>query len=216
MALLGRTGMPDIAELAEPELRLAGTRINPRTNGPSRGMHSTVDHAAGDRGRRAAREVRLPANARVGSAQWSPDGSRLAFTNTVANGIELWVADARTGQARRVMGPELNATLGSPYEWAPDGRSLLVKRVVPNRGAPPAAPRPGRPGDPGEQGRAAPVRTFQDLLANAHDEALFDHYFTSQLARVPAGGGRDADRRAGRDLQHFSISPGGEYVLVSA
>ncbi|MEK6630966.1 MAG: S9 family peptidase, partial [Acidobacteriota bacterium] len=34
MALLGRTSMPIIAELAEPMLRLAGSRVNPKTNGP--------------------------------------------------------------------------------------------------------------------------------------------------------------------------------------
>jgi dipeptidyl aminopeptidase/acylaminoacyl peptidase len=215
MALLGRAGMPAIAELAEPELRLAGTRINPRTNGPSRGMHSTSITLQEIEGG-AQREVRLPANARVGSAQWSPDGSRLAFTNTVANGVELWVAEARTGQARRLMGPELNATLGSPYEWAPDGRSLLVKRVVQNRGAAPAAPQvPAGPVIQENTGAAAPVRTFQDLLANAHDEALFDHYFTSRLARVPAGGGNATPLGEPGVISNFSIAPGGEYVLVS-
>ena len=34
MALLSRTSMPSIAEVAQPMLRLAGLRINPRTNGP--------------------------------------------------------------------------------------------------------------------------------------------------------------------------------------
>ena len=36
LAWLGRTGLPPLAELAEPELRLAGVRINPRTNARSR------------------------------------------------------------------------------------------------------------------------------------------------------------------------------------
>ena len=34
MALLDRASMPKIADLAEPMLRLAGSRINPKTNGP--------------------------------------------------------------------------------------------------------------------------------------------------------------------------------------
>jgi len=34
--LLEEESLPSIAELAEEELRLAGMRINPRTNGPSR------------------------------------------------------------------------------------------------------------------------------------------------------------------------------------
>ena len=33
VALLGRANLPPIAELAEPDLKLAGFRINPRNNG---------------------------------------------------------------------------------------------------------------------------------------------------------------------------------------
>jgi hypothetical protein len=35
------SGLPSIADLAQPELRLAGLRFNPRTNGPSRGRYFT-------------------------------------------------------------------------------------------------------------------------------------------------------------------------------
>jgi hypothetical protein len=37
MLLIHRPGYPSIEELAQPELRLAGLRMNPRTNGSSRG-----------------------------------------------------------------------------------------------------------------------------------------------------------------------------------
>src|SRR5687768_5959498 len=36
IAQLERSSMPGIAELAQPVLRIAGRRINPRTNGPHR------------------------------------------------------------------------------------------------------------------------------------------------------------------------------------
>ena len=38
-------------------------------------------------------------------------------------------------------------------------------------------------------GVPAPVRTYQDLLGSAYDEALFDYYATSQLALVDASTG---------------------------
>ena len=74
---------------------------------------------------------------------------------------------------------------------AADSKTLLCQTVVADRG--PAARRPKVPAGPTVQestGKAAPVRTFQDLLKNPHDEDLFDYYATSQLAsgRSPATG----------------------------
>src|SRR4051794_18814365 len=40
--LLERPSLPPVAELAAPELRLAGLRINPATNGPSREDYYTA------------------------------------------------------------------------------------------------------------------------------------------------------------------------------
>ncbi len=39
MLILTRPGLPGIDEVSQPELRLAGNRINPRNSGPSRGWH---------------------------------------------------------------------------------------------------------------------------------------------------------------------------------
>src|SRR5688500_16121731 len=78
LALVTREGLPSIAEMAEPELRLAGFRISPRTNGVSstRAAYSsgiTFQDLAGGR----PRTVRLPAGARIANTQWSPDGRHL-------------------------------------------------------------------------------------------------------------------------------------------
>ena len=87
---------PPIADLAEPMLRLAGQRINPRTNGPHRspriGALTLITIADGK-----AQQVELPPNARLGLPTWSPDGQRFAFTQTMDNGIELLVGIAKTG-----------------------------------------------------------------------------------------------------------------------
>ena len=213
-ALLGRAGLPPIAELAEPELRLAGVRLSPRSSGPSRGQSFTSltlrELGGGERA------VRLPAGARLSDLRWSPDGSRLAFLNTTDAGIELWAADAASGEARRLTGAVVNdAFPGVPFEWAPDGRALVFKQVPAGRGAAPAAPTvPGGPIVQENAGRAAPARTYQDLLQNAHDEALFEHYFTSRLARVSATGGAVEALGETGLIREFSLSPNGEYLLV--
>ncbi|CAN5827823.1 S9 family peptidase [soil metagenome] len=214
IAFMDRSGMPSIGELSEPELRLAGVRINPRTNGPSRSGFATGIRIAPVQGG-AERVLRGPRDARISWVQWSPDGTRLAFGNTVENGIELWVSDVANGAARRLLGAELNGTAGSPFLWSSDGRSLLVKRVVPGRGALPARSASAGPIIQESAGSSDPVRTFQDLLTNAHDEALFEHFFTSQLALVPAAGGQATPLGSPGIFSSVSMAPSGEYVLAT-
>jgi dipeptidyl aminopeptidase/acylaminoacyl peptidase len=217
LALLTREGLPSIADMAEPELRLGGFRISPRTNGVSatRATYSNgitfQDLATGQK-----RAVQVPAGARLSYTQWSPDGRSLAFVNAAAGGLELWVADVATGRARRVTGPELNATIGSPYRWLPDNSGFVVARVPANRGpAPRASEVPAGPIVQENAGRTAPARTFQDLLQSASDEALFDHYFTSQLTRVPLAGDAGVPLGEPGIFFNFDPSPNGQYLLVT-
>jgi hypothetical protein len=62
-------------------------------------------------------------------------------------------------------------------------------------------------------GRTAPVRTYQDLLSNPYDEALFDYYFTSRLALVALTDG--AVRPIGEPglIMSAQLSPDGRYIL---
>ena len=213
LAFLDRSARPTIAELAEPELRLGGTRINPRTNGPSRASFFTgIRIGSVDGG--GERAVQTPPDARISYVQWSPDGSRLAFANTTEGGIELWVADTATGAAQRIVGPELNAALGSPYQWASDGRSLLVRTVVAGRGPEPTVGVVTGPVIQESEGDSNPVRTYQDLLQTPHDEPLFEYYFTSRLARVPADGGATTPIGEPAIIASFDPSPSGDYLLI--
>ena len=216
IALLGRANLPPIAELAEPDLKLAGYRINPRNNGPANSRISWLNAlsfqpVAGGPERRVA----LPAGARFTSPSWSPDGKRLAFLVDRPTGLELWVADAATATARRLTGASVNAAFGSGFEWLPDSSGLGVRMVPAGRG--PAPKSGGVPTGPVIQenaGRTAPVRTYQDLLRNAADEAQFEHFFTSQLALVPLSG---APRMLGAPGLYLgsSVSPDGRHLLLT-
>src|SRR6185436_1366634 len=120
------TSLPSIADLAQPMLRLAGLRINPHTNGP----HSPVGFRAlviRDLSSGVERKVTTPAGARLGSPRWSPDGQRIAFTTTTDKGIDLWVANAATGESRSLTSRTLNAVTGPPCTWVPNSRSLLCQ-----------------------------------------------------------------------------------------
>jgi dipeptidyl aminopeptidase/acylaminoacyl peptidase len=215
LVLADRAGLPDLKEMARPMLRLAGHRIDPATNG-RHGPGSIT----GLRVRRLddGTEVRivLPQGAEPGMPSWSPDGSRLVFTNTAHDGIELWIADPATGRAEVLLGPRLNGAMGSPYTWMPDSSTLLVRLVLKDRG--PAPGQPAVPAGPAIQetaGRGAPVRTYQDLLRDAHDEALFDHYMTCQLAFLDAATGVLRNVGPPAVYTETSPSPDGTKLLVT-
>ena len=217
MAFLTRPGAPPITKLAEPELGLAGVRINPRTTGPSRasGYTAVSFQAVGGGPERAL--AGLPAEAPVRSVAWSPDSRHVAMLVDRPDRIELWAADVATGQARRLLdGAVSDAAPGGSVAWLPSGDALVVRTVPARRAAAPVeAAVPTGPVVQQSRGRAAPARTYQDLLASPFDEALFDHYMTSELAVV----GLDGSRRAlGPAAVYVSAapSPDGRLLMTEA
>ena len=214
LALIERASMPALSELAQPVLRLAGRRINPRTNGPHRAQLSkaiTLKSIADG----AERKVTLPANPALSWIGFSTDGKRFAFTHQRDNGVELWIGDAATGQAKSMTTAQLNASLGTPCQFVGEGQSLLCMFVSPSRGAPPAAPAvPPGPNVQENRGKSAPVRTYQDLLTSAHDEALFDYYATSQLAFVDAVSGQRTPVGTPAVFEMVEVSPDANYIAV--
>jgi dipeptidyl aminopeptidase/acylaminoacyl peptidase len=214
LLLLGREGLPPIAEVAAPELRLAGLRINPRTSGGSRDFSfNGLTLKAIDGG--AERRIQTPADMRITSPNWSADGTRIAFVEAADDGQYLWVADVATGAARRVTDRKLNSVLGSPCDWISATPRLVCTFVPADRG--PEPQRASTPTGPVVQqsiGRDAPNRTYQDLLDNPTDERLFEHYATSQLALVSLDG---TVTNIGEPGLHGDIdpSPNGEFLWVS-
>ncbi|MBN9519637.1 S9 family peptidase [bacterium] len=204
---------PPITELAEPMLKLAGLRINPRTNGKSKAdrvsnlLLVTLD------GTKLA--VPMEVGIRFGTPRWSPDGKRFAVLGTYDKGISVWVCDVATARIAPIPGVVVNAAIGTPLQWA-TADELLVQTIPTDRGPMPTAP-PAPPGPVVQEstGKAGPVRTLQDLLQNAHDEALFAYYCTSQLAYVRVDSGRVRPVGAPAIVSACDVSPDGNHVLLT-
>lgn len=225
MLVMEKAGFPSVEELARPELRLAGKRIDPANFGQTRHKyntgirvtdlasqtHFTVDGLPGNT---------CPRNARIRHVTWSPQGDKVAFTQTDEDGITAWVLTLADRKARQVSRRRLNATAehgyypqGKPILWLNNDDLLLL--TVP-AGIGPAPEKPKAPEGPVIQestGKAAPARTYQDLLKNKYDEALFDYYFTSQPVKVTATGEAEIGRPA--VYKNVQVSPDGNYLLVS-
>ncbi len=214
LLLMERPAMPSIAELAQPMYRLAGVRISPRASSlfqPLGANRLTLIELASGR----KTDVQLPAQPRLSFITFSPDSKKIAFTQQQKNGLELWVTDAATGKSARVASIMMNATTGVPFHWLPDSSGFVCTVVPKDRGPEPAASEiPTGPKIQETKGERAAVATFQDLLQNAHDEALFKHYFTSQLARIDLAG-RVTEIARPAIFDDVDVSPDGRYIFVS-
>jgi len=217
---------PPIAELSQPMLRIAGMRINPKSNG----LHNTVFNSSLTL-RKVPEgteiKVELPPNGKFSGAHWSPDGLHFAFTNSTSAGIELWIGDT-TGKTHKVEGVRINGVLagggggrgGAPVsndvQWMPDNKTLLVELTKPNRGA--APPTPAVPPGPHVQeslGGGAPEVTHEDMMQNPHDEDLFVYYATSQLATVDSESGKVTPIGKAGIISSVRISPNSKDLLVT-
>src|SRR5262249_54010293 len=129
---------PPIELLSRPFLKLAGIRVDAaigakRRDTRFRGL--ALQSVGGGK----AKPIAPPSAAGIGFPTWSFDGKRIAFTRDMPNGVELWVADGRSGEAKAIAGVRVTDVLGASVQWTRDGRHLLVRTIPAGRGAAPAA-----------------------------------------------------------------------------
>jgi dipeptidyl aminopeptidase/acylaminoacyl peptidase len=216
MVLMEWQRYPSIAELAQPMLRLAGLRINPKTNGPHRRLTAITGLML--KKLPNGKEVKLatPAGGRLGAPEFSYDGKQFAFINTTPAGIELWVGNTATASVRKLAGIRLNGAYGDAVRWMPDNKTLLVQTIPAGRGAPPAAPTvPAGPNAQESVGVKAGAWTFQDLLKTPHDEKLFEYYTTSQLVLLDTATGAATPIGKPGIYQAAVPSPDGKLLLTA-
>ena len=209
--------LPGIDVVAQPELKLAGLRIHPRTQSAS--AFSFIDDLwlqSVDGG--AERRIDgLPQPLALASLQWSPDQRHIAFSHVDprAGRVELWLVDVAAGRAQRLIEQPLGTAIGSGFDWLPDSSGLIALLRPEGQGAAPESD--GIPGGPNIQqtdggGQVQSLRTYQDLLGSPHDEALFAYYMTRQLVRVALDGRVEAigvpELYVGA-----SVSPDGRHLL---
>ena len=215
-ALISTERYPAVKRLAEPMARLAGLRIDPKTNGQARESHYTgvtfIDFAT-----RKQTPLIVPVDHKLEGLHdfsWSPDGRHFLVHNDVPTGMQLWVGDATTGAIRLVPALAVNGVFGGAG-WA-SADAIVVLAIPAGRGELPARDdTPTGPVTLESKGKPSPVRTYQDLLTGAADEAAFVHYATSTVAAVNPE--TLAVTRLGKpDLfTDANLSPDGKYLLTT-
>ena len=214
LLLLGKPSLISIEELSQSELKLAGIRINPATNGRSRAStYNSVTIKNID----SSEEKKIngiPRGAAILQTSWSPDGKHIAIAVIVDKKINLYVAQTKNGRAKLLVNKALNTAYGTPMYWLSDSRGLIIKTIIDRRGpAPTDNTTPTGPILQENLGIVSPARTYQDLLSSPYDEDLFDHYMTSQVLHVNLKG---KIKKVGKPgvIKRAEPSPDGKFILM--
>ncbi|WP_157523516.1 S9 family peptidase [Mucilaginibacter ginkgonis] len=176
-----RNSYPSVEELARPELRIAGLRINPANFSLSRQTFINNFTLKNIRTGQSYPVTGLPSPLFAGNVRWNPAENKIAFTQTGAKAVDLYVIDVATKRAVKINKKQLNTVLNPNLVWA-DNSSLLYRVAVqPVTMAPPEPKVPTGPTVQQSLGKKAPSATYEDLIKTPYDEQLFAFYGTSQL-----------------------------------
>ncbi|GAB7088169.1 alpha/beta hydrolase family protein [Marinifilum fragile] len=218
MILLYRSAYKTIEELSQEEMRLGGLRIDPKTNIGSRTSYSNNIKLRRLKSKSDAtiQVSGLPKNPRLSNFIFSPDQSKLAFTNTSSKGVAVWILDVASASASKITEPKVNANLKDPINWFKSGEAVLVKFVPENRkelintkSSVPTGPTISE-----NAGKKAQNRTYQDLLKNKNDENNFEQLALSELYKVKMDGS-DEKWLPSAMYKSVNFSPDGNYVMIS-
>ncbi len=212
MLLSERNSYPTVDELGQPEIRIAGLRLNPNNFSPSRQLYINNFSLKNIKANKEFKVSGLPLNMLASNVRWSPNEKKIVFTNTTANRVDVYIIDVATKVATKVNKQALNIVLGADVTWF-DNNSILYK--VATKPATAAPKKPITPKGPAVQqniGKAAPGRTYQDLIKTPYDEQLFEFMATCQLVMNKNG----IETSIGKPAIYasYEISPDKKYFLV--
>lgn len=213
MLLMERNTYPSVEELAMPEYRIAGMRINPNNYSLSRQAFINNITVKDIKSGKTASISGLPTPLLAGNLSWSPAEHKVAFTHTNQDRVDLYVVDLATAKAFKVNKQPLNVVLSAGITWVDD--NTLIYRTA-TRPASQAPAKPLMPKGPAVQqnlGKASPSATYQDLIKTPFDEQLFEFFGTSQLVQNKNG----VETPIGEPAIYSSVrvSPDKKYLLIN-
>ena len=217
IAFTGMPGLPGIDVVAQPEMKLAGIRIHPRSFSRSGFTFGNdfwlMDVASG----KEIRIVGLPKPLSIAGSAWSPDQKYLVINQLEpAKGVNaLWLVDVAARRAHLLTAAPLNSVAGRGYRWMPDSHRLLVNLRPTALGAMPAedaTPTGPNVQQTGSAKGVTSIRTYEDLLKSEADAQRFEYLLRSQPALVDMAG--KITRIGKPDLYaSLDVSPDGKHIL---
>ena len=178
---------PAIAALGKAHTWFAGLDVDTKANrARSLTTRSVLALQVIDAATGKSVTVETPKDATFSGADWSPDGTQLAYVASFDDASHVYVADIATGKSVRVTRTPLLATLVTSAQWTADGRSIVAVLLPEPRRAEPK--RPAVNGAPlvrlWTEGVKDPERNHWSLLQEPFDMDLLEYYVTGQLAVI--------------------------------
>jgi dipeptidyl aminopeptidase/acylaminoacyl peptidase len=212
MLVMERNSYPAVEELGQPELKIAGIRINPLNASLTRQTYInriSVKLVGADKNL----EIKgLPANLSALNPTWNPSENKIAFFNVLSNSVDVYVIDITALTCKKINTASANLVLGNTLTWM-DDVNVLYKTNVNDPAK--VAKKPITPKGPTVQenlGKVAPSVTYQDLIKSPFDEYLFEYFTTVQLVKNNNG----VETKMGKPsiLSSISLSPDKQYILT--
>jgi len=212
MLVMERNSYPTVEELGQPELKIAGLRINPLNASLTRQTYIN---------RLVLKEIGtdknldikgLPNNLSALNPTWNHAENKIAFFNVIANRVDVYVIDIATLSCKKINKTAANLVLGTTLIWLDDANVLYKTNVNDPANV---AKKPITPKGPTIQenlGKVAPSVTYQDLIKSPFDEYLFEYFTTVQLVSNNNG----VETKIGKPsiLSSISVSPNKQYFLT--
>jgi dipeptidyl aminopeptidase/acylaminoacyl peptidase len=211
-------GLGNQQRFGRPHYYLGGLQVDYRAN---RARTLTTRGNAGleivDAESGARTKVEIPNGATATSPAWSPDGKQVAFFANFDDASYVYVADAKSGAARRLTGRAALPVLSTALDWTPDGSAVYAVLVPEPRMAIPREPAVAdgpivRMTAPGVKNK---TRTYASLLEGPYQKSLLEYYGTGQLARVDVRGGQARSVGLPAMINEVSVSPDGQLLRVT-
>lgn len=212
MLLSERNSYPTVEELGQPEARIAGMRINPNNFSLSRQTFINNFKLRKVNQENELQVKGLPATLLASSVSWSPSQTKIAFLQNNADAVDLYVIDVATQTAKKINKRPLNTLMGGAYSWLDDNTLIYKTTLQPASAAPKRPITPMGPSIQENYGKAAPIRTYQDLMKTPYDEQLFSFMATAQLVINKNG----VENNIGKPNIYTTISPSPDkqYLMI--
>ncbi len=212
-------GLTPVSRLGSPYMNLGGVQVDTVAN-RSRSLTTSgsvgieLIPALGG----APKAIPIPANARVSSPSWSPDGKRIAYFAHFKDATHIYVATVATGKSVKITPRPVLATMVTSFSWSADGKYILTVLIPENRGKkPPMYVLDNHIRVTVTAKGKQQLRTVSHLLDDAWQEALLDYYCTGQIARITVDNPKQI-KNVGKPGVYSSIdfAPDGSYLRVTS